>query len=54
MSRPENQREAQALVDSLSAEVREQVEQAAQTNEDLGSGIQSAHGCSDRPRASCP
>lgn len=38
----ENQREAQALVDSLSAEVREQVEQAAQTNEDLASGIQSA------------
>ena len=38
-----NQQAAQELVDSLSTEVKQQLEAAAETNEDIASGMQSAH-----------
>lgn len=38
-----NQQAAQDLVDSLSDEVKQQLEAAAETNEDIASGMQSAH-----------
>ena len=53
MSRLKISGEAQALVDSLSAEVREQVEQAAQTNE-IWPRVFSLPRMLRPARASCP